>query len=276
MQRHPSNPSSNARITAHLNPTVESRLLGYAALASATGIGVLALAQPSEAKIVYTPTHQVITTSALFYLDLNGDGIDDFVFSNRSLAAPRRATSSFRTSAFLSVSPVAQMNEVWGTDGLVSALPPGVKLGPGGKFAVSQFDMGGVSALDGNHPMYEGPWAPPGGSEKNRYVGMKFVIDGKIHFGWARLSVEVRQTKDGGVKAVLTGYAYETEVNKPIETGKTSGPDVASAQPATLGQLALGAAGLVARWREKDVIARNTAGFSHGGGAEDAPPNLFL
>ena len=54
--------------------------------------------------------------------------------------------------------------------------------------------------------------------------------------------------------AVLTGYAYETVANKGIETGKTSGPDIASAQPATLGQLALGAEGLFARRREKEVI----------------------
>lgn len=254
MPRHSSRRSANASTTVHLNSTVEKKLLGYAALASATGVGILALAQPAEARIVYTPTHQIIATSTTFHLDLNGDGIDDFVFSNRFAGSPRQATSSFRTSAFLSISPVAQTNEVWGAGGLVSALPAGVKLGPGGKFAVSQFDMGGVSAIDGNHPVYGGQWAPPGGSVKNHYVGLKFVIDGQIHFGWARLSVEVRQTKDGGVKAALTGYAYETEVNKPIETGKTSGPDVASSQSATLGQLALGAAGLVAR-REQEVVA---------------------
>ncbi|MFZ0418247.1 MAG: hypothetical protein WAM04_09070 [Candidatus Sulfotelmatobacter sp.] len=256
MPRHSSRRrSTNAHTTAHLDSTVEKKLLGYAALAGATGVGILALAQPAEAKIVYTATHQIIAPNTTLQLDLNGDGTNDFVFSNRFAGSPRRATSSFRTSAFLSISPAVQTNEVWGTDGLVSALPAGVKLGPGGKFAVSQFDMGGVSALDGNHPVYGGQWAPPAGSVKNHYVGLKFVINGQIHFGWARLSVEVRQTKDGGVKAVLTGYAYETEVNKPIETGKTSGPDVASAQPATLGQLALGAAGLVARRTEKEAVA---------------------
>ena len=69
------------------------------------------------------------------------------------------------------------------------------------------------------------------------------MIDGQIHFGWARLNVLIRRPSEGGAHAVLTGYAYETDVNEPIETGQTSGPESAEARPGTLGQLALGAAG---------------------------------
>ena len=49
---------------------------------------------------------------------------------------------------------------------------------------------------------------------------------------------------------MLTGYAYETVPNKPIITGKTTGPDVITLDPATLGHLAQGASGISA-WREK-------------------------
>jgi len=256
MPQHTSNRSSlKPRTTAQLTLTVEKKLLGYVSLASATGVGVLALSQPSEAKIVYTAVHQTIAHNATLQLDLNGDGTNDFSFSNRLSGPAGAPTFSTRTSAALSISPVAKTNQVWGSSGLVSALPAGVKLGPHGKFAPSRYFMGGVSAIGGNHPMYDGPWAPPGGSEKNRYVGLKFVIDGKIHFGWARLSVQVRQTKNGGVTAVLTGYAYESEANTPIETGRTSGPEVAEVTPITLGQLALGAAGIVAWRREQEDAA---------------------
>jgi hypothetical protein len=48
--------------------------------------------------------------------------------------------------------------------------------------------------------------------------------------------------------ATLTGYAYETIANKPIVTGKTHGKDVVTVQPASLGHLAQGSAGLAA-WR---------------------------
>jgi hypothetical protein len=236
-----SNPSSNPRPLTQLNPVVEKTLLSYAALASAAGVGVMALSQPSEAKIVYTATHQVIAANTTLQIDLNGDGTNDFFLSNRFVASPRGQTSSFRTSAALSINPVAKTNQVWGHSGFVSAMPAGIVVGSKGKFAPSQYFMGGVSALDGNHPIYQGQWAPPEGSVKNHYVDMKFVINGEIHYGWARLSVQIRQTKNGGAQAVLTGYAYETIANRGLETGKTSGADAASAKSGSLGQLALGA-----------------------------------
>jgi hypothetical protein len=73
----------------------------------------------------------------------------------------------------------------------------------------------------------------------NRYLGLKFKIDGKFHYGWARLNVKVARHPPS-ILVTLTGYAYETIPNKPIIAGKTKGPDVITVQPATLGKLALG------------------------------------
>jgi len=42
------------------------------------------------------------------------------------------------------------------------------------------------------------------------------------------------------LKALLTGYAYETIPNKAIITGKTKGPDMITVQPGSLGALAAG------------------------------------
>ena len=94
-----------------------------------------------------------------------------------------------------------------------------------------------------------------------RYLGLKFVIKGKVHFGWARLNVHWHEP----ISATLTGYAYETIPGKSIITGKTKGPDevvveqaslVPSAAPtpklATLGLLAMGAPGL-SIWRRKET-----------------------
>jgi len=49
----------------------------YALAAGAAGVGLLALAQPAEAKIVYTPTHHVIGKNGRYKLDLNHDKITD-------------------------------------------------------------------------------------------------------------------------------------------------------------------------------------------------------
>jgi hypothetical protein len=70
----------------------------------------------------------------------------------------------------------------------------------------------------------------------DRYLGVRFNIQGKTHFGWARLTVH---DKGHNITAVLTGYAYETVPNKAIIAGRTKGPDVVI-EPATLGKLALG------------------------------------
>ena len=76
-----------------------------------------------------------------------------------------------------------------------------------------------------------------GGGAHNKYLGLKFRIHGKSHFGWARLNVECKAPKLFGL---LTGYAYETIPNKPIITGKTKSPDAITVRPATLGELAVG------------------------------------
>jgi hypothetical protein len=86
-----------------------------------------------------------------------------------------------------------------------------------------------------------GPWVGKGKGVRNRYLGLKFVIHGKVHYGWARLSVTLghhRQYDD--VSGTLTGYAYETIPNKPIIAGQITGPDVITVQPETLGRLARG------------------------------------
>jgi len=87
-----------------------------------------------------------------------------------------------------------------------------------------------------------GQWLPT----KNRYLGLRFVIKGQIHYGWARATASQTSKRMGNtsITATLTGYAYETVPNKPIITGKTEGPDVITMQPdvrpGSLGGLARG------------------------------------
>jgi hypothetical protein len=91
------------------------------------------------------------------------------------------------------------------------------------------------------------------------YLGLKFVIKGKTHFGWVRVQVDARSR---GFVATITGYAYETVPNRPIVTGKTKGPNMIGAdqpaslrarptRPATLGLLAIGSSGITI-WRREE------------------------
>lgn len=244
MPRHTSTASFlKSRNTTPLASAMENKLLGYAVLATASGVAVLALSQSSEAKVIYTATHQKMPINSTFSLDVNGDGIPDFTFfAGTELGGARRETYTFNSDASLSAEGATNSNQVLGIGEGVSALAAGVKIGATGNFATSHFFMGLVSATDSGPARYYGPWAPAGGNVKNHYVGLKFVIDGEIHYGWARFNVQIRQPLKGNPQAYLTGYAYETVPNGPILAGKTSGAEDAEAQPAGLGKLALGTA----------------------------------
>src|SRR5258708_11801319 len=71
--------SRRPRTTVSINSKLETSLLGYVAAAGAAGVALLAVAQPAEAKIVYTPMNNVPLTS-LTTIDLNGDGVTDLNF----------------------------------------------------------------------------------------------------------------------------------------------------------------------------------------------------
>ena len=234
--------SLKLRDTTQLTPPLERKLSVYAALATASGVAILALTQSAQAKVIYTATHQKIPLNTNFALDLNGDGIVDFNFfgyTRLGPAAPRHDTYTFNSDADLEINVVANSNQVWGVHEAVSALSAGVKIGGSGMFSPTPFVMGGVGATDGEPPAYYGPWAPEGGNVKDKYVGLKFVISGEIHYGWARLNAQIRQPTKGNLQAVLTGYAYQTIPNAPIFTVQTSGPETGESQ-GTVGHLALG------------------------------------
>ena len=228
-----------------ISDSLNRQLNAYALAASAAGVSVLALARASEAKVVYTETHQVTHTGFPLYIDLNHDGIKDFVL---------RTTYYVGSSCFegLNASGYRNMNNaVAGRRfsrssyffSAASALPAGARIGPERKFPVHHPFMALELFNRDRTSQYSdvGPWVGKGNGVRNRYLGLKFVIHGKVHYGWARLSVTLghhRQYDD--VSGTLTGYAYETVPNKPIIAGQITGPDVITVQPEILGRLARG------------------------------------
>jgi hypothetical protein len=210
----------------------------YALGASAAGVGMLALAQPAQAKIIYTPAN--VSIGPATFLDLNNDGINDFEFTNivrtnGGQARPRECSQT--TSGNLAVYGVASVNKIFGQSVWASALPAGSYIGTWRNFLGQK--MARALAGCGEPFAHAGFWA--GGNGRGigtRYVGLKFAINGEIHFGWARLNTSL---SGGTVQATLTGYAYETIANKRIIAGQEKGPDAITVQPASLGHLAAGA-----------------------------------
>jgi len=230
--------SSPLRKAAILPESIHRQLNMYALAASAAGVGGLALAQPAEAKIVYTPAHVAIHKNHPLPIDLNHDGIKDFVLNQMST---HTTSYNFSSLALITEEKKLEANKVIGGEKTgASALAAGVEVSGGKSFQYGVVPMAAFRCTYSfKNCKFIGPWAGGGKGVKNRYLGLKFFIKGSVHYGWARLNVA--QNHNGSPKATLTGYAYETVANKSIITGKTRGPDAATVRPATLGRLAAGA-----------------------------------
>jgi hypothetical protein len=258
-------PSTAKRIPVALDPNLERRLGAYATAAAAAGIGLLCTANTAEAEIVYTETNQKIVFGGWTYLplDLNHDGQPDFNLSAYGYGYSAHG-NDFATNN-LYVSGAKQSNAVLtNAKGYAGPARAGHRIGPLGAF--SSAGRRGMAGCFFHYFYWShfysrtswGPWQ----NVTDRYLGLRFMIKGQPHYGWARLTV--LPAKACQVTATLTGYAYETVPNKPIIAGLTQDadqpgkslarPDPVSLrapesrpEPGTLGFLALGLPGLPIR-----------------------------
>jgi hypothetical protein len=272
--------SSRPHTTAELSKPLHQQLNMYALAASAAGVGLLALTPPTEAKIVYTRANVALNGSLPLDLDHNGT-VDFYLHRNGPFRVSRSGSLSYLSvcqhisSQFNSVcggTSSHALNAVIINAAGAAALSPGAIIQPGRKFSKQPALMGyrrinlclTTQCHGTTSSNIMGNWLNGGKGVKNRYLGLKFKINGHFHFGWARLTVTIVKTV---LTATLTGYAYETIPNKSIIAGKTRGPDDASVEasnkaltvltpiPATLGALALGSPGLSVWRREESAVA---------------------
>lgn len=205
---------------ARVSPNLQHQLNLYVLAASAAGAGMLVLPGQAEARIVYTAVHKTVRLNHALPIDLNHDGIHDFGVLNLT----HNSTSPF--GDYLAAEPLNSGNQMMVQRSLrgyaASALPAKFTVGPSAKNFRSGRDL---MAYYSTTPRSGGPWK----NVSKRYLGMKFRIKGKVHYGWARLNVMVTDQ----VNATLTGYAYETVSGKAIVTGRTG-------SGASLGELAGG------------------------------------
>jgi hypothetical protein len=249
--------SWSRKTTFSLSGSMHQQLSAYALAANAAGVGLLTLAQPSEAKIVYTATHRVISPGKSYDLDLNHDGITDFTLLNHHMST----TSGFKASFYAEPGPsnAVQGHIRFGRNSAF-ALDRGARIGSKRPFPLGRASLA-YSTFFLTRGYRGGSWF----NVTNRFLGLKFKIHGKTHYGWARLSITVNSKISG----TLTGYAYETIPGKGLVAGQTKGMDDSnieqldaaltapvpdSPQPPTLGTLAMGAPGL-SIWRRKDSVA---------------------
>ena len=238
---------------------LDELLSSYALAATAAGVTLLA-ASPLQAEVIYTPTNITIAHGSL-PIDLNGDGVNDFVLVDNFYNVPRSKFPLISSRRLVlggnpSASAIPLRNEA-------AVLHSGAVIGSSRTFspvrqprlpmAAAKFIYHGTTGtccVD-----FYGNWQ----NVKNHYLGLKFKINGQVHFGWARLTVKSFQDPNNYVARInvtLSGYAYESNPNQSIVAGNEGGSSSSEAVPSTvkqtLGTLALGAQGATI-WRRREV-----------------------
>jgi len=248
--------SANPRDSFH------QHLHAYALAASAAGVTMLALAQSAQAEIIYTPANVTIGPNQSYPLDLNNDGVTDFTIVYESKANSASALNLFLQNPGGGNAVAGFLANTGGFQWAYAFYPGFLITKPTRHFiSSSRATMAWARVKDG-FSVWGGSWAGSsfGIGVYGRYLGLKFTISGKTHYGWAQLTTDFFYSK----QVTLTGYAYETVPNKPIKTGQQQGGDKGVEQPdpasrpqpahgqATLGALARGAQALP-DWRgQKD------------------------
>ncbi|MGA7078175.1 MAG: hypothetical protein WBQ43_22350 [Terriglobales bacterium] len=260
--------------SAERRDSLHQHLHAYALAASAAGVTMLALAQPAPAEIVYTPANITIGPNQSYNLDLNNDGITDFTITNQF----KSSASGFQSNLF--VQNLGSGNAVAAHLDNSGGFPWAYAFYSGFRITQAQrhFTSGRATMVWGHPGKYRMNWRGSfagSGFGWSGYLGLKFKIKGKIHYGWAFLGTDPFESHS----ALLTGYAYETTPNKAIKTGQEQGTDkdesgeqprpAALAEPdqtpATLGALAKGAEGL-RLWRQNQQGVRLQEKMSVGDG----------
>ena len=253
------------RTAASLNPRLIKRLTAYA-VAGVAGFGV---ASPgADGAIVYTSVKQFgesqLGTQAVVSIDLNRDGIIDFNIVGEFVY---QFNSFSRThTAFVYVGP--HSGAVAGSQHgylppSAAALDFGQKIGPELYFVPplgGRVNLAFLLARPGSVGVHYGNFY----NQTNKFLGLKFELNGKTYYGWAR--VNVRRVFEQPVPGKnflfeVVDYAYQDRADTSLRAGEgipqadvfAAQPeaDVAecvSALPATLGLLAYGADAIPA-WR---------------------------
>jgi hypothetical protein len=245
--------------------TFEKRLRAYAAGAGAAAAGLLAFSPPAAAEIVVVPAHTSIGSNDKFLIEI--EGTNEFTLNDV------RGFGRYSAAGYLAATAATGAGVVGhgGNNPQAAALAWGQVIG-----AADQFEAGrqGLASATVDYPFYSrygGPFA----NTTNRYLGLKFQLNGQVHYGWAAFSRV--NARDGAVSAWFTAYAYETTPNTPIYAGQSSdegasdnpresrllpangsASNTAKLQPASLGVLALGSLGLNV-WRKRETVIQESS-----------------
>lgn len=225
--------ASTAPPSHKLRDSVQHYLTGYVLAAGAAGVSILTTPPQADAQIVFTPANIEIGLNQKVLIDFNHDGVTDLIITEVPFDSRGNSGNSLKALPHSG----GGVKQGYG-EGFAQALSHGARIGPG------EFFLPKKAIIEQTYSIYyQGSWLNQG----NHYLGVRFPINGEMHCGWVRMSVTF------GIGAVISGFAYETQPNTPINAGQvgTEGQTDSAGEVSyesigkmTLGALALGTQGL--------------------------------
>lgn len=207
--------------------------MGYSTLA----VAFLAAGKEAEAQIIYTdidPDSIIAVDAAIFELDLNADGTNDFTLTKRFLASYNPTIYTTYGGVFAGT---IQLNHIYGTAQGSNALlgevsPYGFQY----PFAMDLDDdiCDGGTWLNGNYQSLaysygykliigsgiysyvqlsgDGNWF---GGQTDKYLGLKLVDEGNTYYGWLRMDVA-----SDNIAFAVKDYAFQSVADSCIRAGQ--------------------------------------------------------
>lgn len=229
------------------------RWIGYAAAISGAGVGT------ADAAIFYSGLQNIILdrTNFVYPIDLDLDGIiNEFTVRFIDVPAglfPRRVDVYFSVrldgSGFAVTPPGATGPYYYARKfgyldpvGTYYAPPASFRTDPPGGPSLNAFLFRG----DTSNGQMGGAWSP----DETAYVG---IVTDQNQFGWIRIATSGSGSVPDFVQII--DWAFETEPLTPIPAGLDAIPEPSSLRLASLGLLALGAAGVLHYRKNKAATA---------------------
>ncbi len=166
----------------------------------------------AKAQIVYTDINPDVTYNTIYYLDLNGDGINDFYFNCTSLVGG---------SSIAEVDCFSYDNNKIACD--ASGYPLGMSLNDTIDSDLTWIGASGLLYLE-SYTYHIGTYYL-GNCDGDNYIGLKLIKDGLPYYGWIHLNVSTNTTLYSAHSSfILRDYAYNSVSGQQILAGQTCPP----------------------------------------------------
>jgi len=206
-----------SRSSVRLTESLENSLTRYVL----AGLGTVVLVPAVNAQVIYTQANVTFDVGAV-KMDFDHDGTPDLALNNH--------TSRYNGIYYNILGIVGKGKPGAGVIAKVSyaqALAYGASIGPNLSFTAlshrKDVPLEAFTCFYENCANYRGNWL----NVRDRFLGVQIQLNGQLHYGWVRLTVQRIRKLPFFIDVTLKDYAYESTPNKAITAGDR-GPDLTS------------------------------------------------